>query len=139
MAKEEIQYSHETMKTEPSLTVHLIATLPNGETVMRSSRLTQNIMDSEKEIASIITLEVSELRKDCDKTISNEEVAKLKHGLYKIFWVSGAYSLAAVGSTYSGKRWYAPVHWTSEDHPLSVASTDWTRVSRVEEISVDFE
>jgi hypothetical protein len=61
------------------------------------------------------------------------EVKELKHGLYKLWWKTGGCSLASVGSTHDGSRWYAPCNWTSQDNerPM-VASTDWIDVDRVE-------
>lgn len=63
------------------------------------------------------------------------EADKLAHGLYIIHWkdtTSGRPSLASVGMTYDGTRWYAPCNWTSSDNarPM-VASTDWDIVARV--------
>lgn len=66
-----------------------------------------------------------------------DEVQKLQHGLYRIFWkdeAGGGSSLAAVGSTCSGKRWLAPTNWTfeAERRSLGPVTTDWTRIERVE-------
>lgn len=60
------------------------------------------------------------------------ETKKLAHGLYRIYWKTSDVSLAAVGSTHSGRRWFAPANWTSVDamHPL-VARTDWQHVNHV--------
>lgn len=63
----------------------------------------------------------------------------LNLGVYKIYWKKrhgGGHSLASVGQTYNGTRWYAPCNWTSEnnDYP-SVASTDWSKIKKVEQIA----
>jgi hypothetical protein len=53
-------------------------------------------------------------------------------GLYRVFWVSGGSSLASIGMTHTGVRWFAPINWTTRDEskPL-VASTAWDKVSYV--------
>lgn len=45
-------------------------------------------------------------------------------GLYKIFWKSGGFSLAAVGYDSAGNRWFAPTNW------LEVPSFDWRSVEK---------
>lgn len=39
------------------------------------------------------------------------ELDKLKNGLYKVYWKSGGYSLAAKGCDGSGKAWFAFTNW----------------------------
>ncbi len=63
--------------------------------------------------------------------MKKSEVQKLSHGLYRLYWKSGGFSLAAVGSLYSGKRWFAPVNWTSPDKDKKVVSSDWKSVLSV--------
>lgn len=61
-----------------------------------------------------------------------EEVQQLRHGLYEILWKAGGSSLAAVGSTTSGLRWYAPTNWVSDNKERpAIASTNWRRVKSV--------
>lgn len=63
---------------------------------------------------------------------------KLSHGLYRIFWKDGLTSLASVGSTYDGSRWYSPTNWTTSDKDRPyVSSTDWSEVDRVQLIDAD--
>lgn len=50
-------------------------------------------------------------------------------GLYKIYWLSGGYSLAAVGFNNAGKRWLAPTNWIFEENGPSF---DWNGVKSVE-------
>tara|TARA_Y100000310_G_C20598360_1_gene771697 strand:+ start:227 stop:601 length:375 start_codon:yes stop_codon:yes gene_type:complete len=57
-------------------------------------------------------------------------------GLYRIFWKSGGTSLASVGQTHDGTRWFAPCNWTGKNENPLVASTDWKLVSRFELIDV---
>lgn len=58
---------------------------------------------------------------------------RLKPGLYKLTWIDGGYSLAAVGCLHDGSNWYAPVNWTSKcEH--GVASTKWEAVDSIEAI-----
>jgi hypothetical protein len=51
----------------------------------------------------------------------------LKHGVYRIYWKDGGSSVASVGSTSDGTRWYQPSNWISEE-----VCTSWSRVERVE-------
>lgn len=61
-----------------------------------------------------------------------DEAKLLRHGLYEIFWKAGGSSLAAVGSTSGGLRWYAPTNWVSDNKECpAVASTNWRRVKSV--------
>ena len=65
--------------------------------------------------------------------MTKREAAKLRLGLYRIFWKEGGRSsVASVGVTYDGTRWFAPANWTaaSTDNPL-IASTKWRMVERV--------
>lgn len=60
------------------------------------------------------------------------EAQKLVHGLYRIYWKGDpdGYSLAAVGSDRSGRRWLAPTNW------VEVGTADynktWRRVERAD-------
>ena len=54
--------------------------------------------------------------------MKKEEVMKLKHGVYKIYWKDGGESLAAVGSLYSGMRWLAPCNWVSEEEDIKIGT-----------------
>jgi len=42
---------------------------------------------------------------------TREEILGCPHGLYKVFWSSGGFSLAAIGSLRDGQRWIAPTNW----------------------------
>ena len=65
--------------------------------------------------------------------MTSAEAQKLDHGLYAIYWKMGGFSLASVGSTYSGKRWYAPTNWVGfKPSERNTPATDWIRVERVE-------
>lgn len=62
-----------------------------------------------------------------------KDAAGLPLGLYRMFWKDGGSSLASIGQTYNGTRWFAPSNWTTQSnkHPL-VASTNWRMVERVD-------
>jgi hypothetical protein len=73
--------------------------------------------------------------------VTKEDASKLGHGLYVLHWKDPssrrtARSLASVGMTYDGTRWFAPCNWTSADNarPM-VASTDWSCVERVTRVA----
>ena len=44
----------------------------------------------------------------------------LEHGVYRVNWVDGGMSLAAVGSFHDGRRWLSPTNWTTAD-----GATQW--------------
>lgn len=56
---------------------------------------------------------------------------QLDHGLYILYWKSGGFSLAAVGSLHSGERWFAATNWVAVG-PTSIASTGWDLVESAE-------
>lgn len=62
--------------------------------------------------------------------MTKEEVKKLNHGLYKVYWKSGGSSLAAVGSLHDGGRWLAPCNWSSADK-MTFDSSYWKIVKSV--------
>ena len=64
-----------------------------------------------------------------DMKFSGDELATCPHGLYKIKWMEGGESLAAIGSMHDGKRWIAPTNWTS-------ATTDVA--GEMEEHNIDY-
>lgn len=55
--------------------------------------------------------------------MKKKEVLSLHHGLYKVYWKSGGFSLAAVGSLSDGNRWLAPCNWVG-------FATNWRSVWR---------
>jgi hypothetical protein len=60
--------------------------------------------------------------------MSVRESCKLAPGIYRLFWKDGSPpSLAAVGVTVSGSRWYAPINWVEVD-----SKSRWVLVGRVE-------
>lgn len=69
-----------------------------------------------------------------EKTLNKRDVKNLPHGLYRLHWKSGGYSLASVGSLYDGTRWFAPCNWTSGDKLAcsGIASTHWWKVKTAE-------
>lgn len=57
-------------------------------------------------------------------------------GLYRLHWVSGGTSLAAVGHLYDGTAWFAPINWTSVT-TAGIASIEWERVDRFERLELE--
>jgi len=66
--------------------------------------------------------------------MKSEDVQKLSHGLYRVFWKTGGSSLAAVGSNAAGKRWLAPTNWVSISQDFNKT---WLHVERVEFLRYD--
>lgn len=61
--------------------------------------------------------------------MTKEEVQKLKHGVYKLYWDTGGYSLASVGGLHNGDRWFACSNWTSKDkNGIIGTGEDWNMV-----------
>ena len=63
--------------------------------------------------------------------MKREEVNKLGHGLFTIYWKSGGQSLAAVGSLHDGTPWFAATNWTAYT-AAGVTSTAGHLVERME-------
>ena len=63
--------------------------------------------------------------------MTRNDVNKLRHGLYRLYWKEGGSSLASVGSLYDGVRWYAPINWTNQS-TTGIACDNWRKVERVE-------
>jgi hypothetical protein len=61
-----------------------------------------------------------------------KDVQKLYHGCYRIFWKSGGYSIAAVGSLPDGTRWMAPTNWVGFTLDKDQMISSWEEVSHVE-------
>lgn len=66
--------------------------------------------------------------------MTDEEARFLDCGLYRLHWVSGGPSLAAVGQLHDGRRWFAPVNWTA-DASDGVALSAWQLVARAERLA----
>ena len=64
-----------------------------------------------------------------------DDVRKLAHGVYRVFWRDGSSSVASVGSTYDGTRWVAPSNWTSRADAMVIWTTDWRKIKSVELIA----
>lgn len=62
--------------------------------------------------------------------MTQREVQKLGHGLYRLFWKSGGMSLASVGSLHDGRRWFACTNWVSKESD-GIACTSWRLVDHV--------
>ncbi len=63
--------------------------------------------------------------------MKNKEVQKLKHGVYRLHWKSGGYSLATVGSLENGNRWFACANWVSgSDEGIAASGEDWKTVKK---------
>lgn len=61
--------------------------------------------------------------------MTKEEVQKLNHGVYRLYWSARTYSLASVGSLQNGDRWFACANWTSETKEgITGSGDDWNSV-----------
>ena len=60
-------------------------------------------------------IEMIEMTKEIEKTnpvvFTGTDMDNCSLGLYEIFWKSGGSSVAAIGMTYDGTRWFAPTNW----------------------------
>lgn len=66
--------------------------------------------------------------------MQNSLVRHLKNGIYVINWKKskgGGSSLAAVGTQTDGKKWIAPINWTSPKMESENFSSPWRFVSSV--------
>lgn len=48
-----------------------------------------------------------------EKTMTLDEFNSLEPGLYRVWWSTGGFSVAAIGATPGGARWVAPTNWYS--------------------------
>jgi hypothetical protein len=62
-----------------------------------------------------------------DNQVKKKEVANIGHGIAKIYWKTGGWSVCSIGSTRKGKRWFAASNWTSGS-----TTKHWSWVLRVE-------
>jgi len=59
------------------------------------------------------------------------EATGLFPAIYRLHWMEGGSSLAAVGMLHDGARWFAPVNWTGVVQER-IASVAWDKVERAE-------
>ncbi len=70
--------------------------------------------------------------------MNRQQAEQLAPGIYILEWKIGGASVAAVGVLHDGRRWYAPINWTSVS-PMGIASCNWVQVRRarpVESVSM---
>ncbi len=70
--------------------------------------------------------------------MTEKEVQKLPHGVYRIHWKEdGRLTVGAVGSKYNGDRWLCCSNWTSPmDRGTDCASSEtWEAVASAELIT----
>jgi hypothetical protein len=71
------------------------------------------------------------MAKGCGVQTADPTMNNLPIGIYRLYWVDGGSSRAAVGMLYDGTRWFAPSNWTNQ-LASGVVSTDWSLVARIE-------
>jgi hypothetical protein len=59
------------------------------------------------------------------------EASALFPGIYRLHWVEGGSSLAAVGMLHDGTRWFAPINWTGIVQER-IACVKWEMVESAE-------
>jgi hypothetical protein len=59
--------------------------------------------------------------------MTKTEVKTYPLGLYKVYWKSGGFSLAAIGMLSNGDRWLAPINWITP----TVDQKHWRSVARI--------
>lgn len=63
----------------------------------------------------------------------------LNTGLYRVYWVSGGWSLVAIGVCRNGDWWIAPTNWVKPAAPLRLRNhngrTGWDDIARLEKIA----
>lgn len=65
-------------------------------------------------------------------TMNEADARELKPGLYRVHWVSGGSSLAAIGVLPNGDKWLAPTNWVRpSEEPV------WCTIRLVERIETD--
>ena len=66
-----------------------------------------------------------------DHDMKKKEVQELGHGIAKIYWRHGGWSVGSIGSNSKGKRWFAASNWISGS-----TTKYWKYVLRVEFVDV---
>lgn len=67
--------------------------------------------------------------------MTKDQAKLLAPGLYRLHWKSGGWSLASVGITHDGTRWFAPSNWTSQ--VPDVRCSEWRAVEHVDALNVE--
>jgi hypothetical protein len=62
--------------------------------------------------------------------MTKTESRNLKLGLYRVYWTSGGWSVAAIGMKDNGDKWLAPTNWVGP-----TLDPDWDGILRVELIA----
>lgn len=64
--------------------------------------------------------------------MTEKQAQELPVGVYRLYWVGGDWSVAAVGQDSQGNAWFAPANW------VTVPWFDWSIVQSVEPIAWQF-
>jgi hypothetical protein len=62
--------------------------------------------------------------------MTKEQVKALPCGIYKIYWVGGGTSVAALGMKRNGNKWLAPTNWMSPTRKQNI----WEKIYRMKSI-----
>lgn len=66
-----------------------------------------------------------------------QKADRVTPGLYRVHWLSGGCSLAAIGCGYNGDNWIAPINWTRPSTIPEIERGTWGFVKRLELIEAD--
>lgn len=72
---------------------------------------------------------------DCDGR--RQEADRIKPGLYRVHWVTGGFSLAAIGCGFNGDNWIAPINWVRPSTIPAIEGREWGLVKSLELIEQD--
>lgn len=66
-----------------------------------------------------------------------QKAERIKPGLYRIHWITGDPSLAAIGCGSNGDNWVAPINWIRPDTVPELEGSVWGVVKSLELIAAD--
>ena len=63
--------------------------------------------------------------------MTEDQVRQLPLGLYRVYWLSGGMSVAAVGMDSAGNHWLAPTNWVDPLNQSTSSVDTWARVDSI--------
>ena len=72
---------------------------------------------------------------DCDGR--RQKADRIKPGLYRVHWIIGGHSLAAIGCGFNGDNWIAPINWQNPSTIPALEGGTWGLVKSIDLIEAE--